>query len=58
MVTGDYKLTGVAIAKQVGGIHFSGFSFLLTVDVRLESLQMSTLTPFRRCVLRDMFQTN
>ena len=57
MVKGDYKLSGVVIAKQVGSIHFSHFPILLTVYVRLESLQMSTLIRFRRCVLQDIFQT-
>jgi sodium/potassium-transporting ATPase subunit alpha len=51
MVTGDYLLTGVSIAKQVRSLHFETF-FLLTADVRLGFLPTSTLTPSRRCVLR------
>lgn len=53
MVTGDYQLTGVAIAKQVRGLGHFYFSFL-TLRVRLVFSPMSASTLSRRCVIRRL----
>ena len=50
MVTGDYKLTAVAIAKQVGGPHFLVFSFFFSDSRR----QVGILTNEHPDTLQEM----